>query len=55
MPRYNDDFPIAFQVFAGSLRGSDDEVWTQILRQSYGDRKLSELGWRDLLATVKAS
>ncbi len=55
MPRYNDDFPIAFSVFARTLVGSEDEIWTRLMANQHGQKKLSELGWRQALDQCKGA
>lgn len=43
------DFPVAFEDFAKSLAGTDDEVWTLHLRREHGREKHTMTKWRAVL------
>ena len=49
----HDDFPVAFEDFAKVLVGSNDEIWTRLMRAKFGSLKMTFSLWRETLATVK--
>jgi hypothetical protein len=49
----NDDFPVSFPVFAAKLAGTDEEIWTKLLKAAHGKKKMSELAWGKLLDSIK--
>ena len=53
MRAVNNDFPIAFSAFSRLLIGTEDEVWIVLMRNSFGQLKLTEKGWRDKLQAEK--
>lgn len=48
-----DEFPIPFNQFAQSLRGTDDEVFTHLLRTRHGSEKHLDSEWRALLEAAR--
>ena len=47
------EFPVPFAVFAATLRGTHDEVYTKLLKSMHGDRPRMPSDWHARLASVR--
>ena len=50
----HNDFPVSFADFSTALKGTDDEIWTKLLKNKFGAQKKHFPAWRAALAAVKA-
>ena len=48
------EHPVPLRVFAADLKGSDDEVYTRLLKKFHGERPRTPSEWRALIASEGA-
>ena len=49
----NNDFPVPLDAFLRTIKGSEHEVWSKLLRAMHGREKHSELAWMRILNSHK--
>lgn len=55
LPTPSDDFTLPLAAFLAHLKGTEDEIWSKLLRVKHGTETRVFSSWKQALAALKAS